>query len=569
MKKFGMRKTTTRVAIAAGLVTVLLAALMALALSRMNALTRDIDGMAASRVPKIVNSSRAVETLLQNARQMRNTLVFDDESEIRSELADLQRNELMLSEALAALERLSTNETEANLFKSIAAARAAYEPLEKEFIAKVQKGDYSTAKDLMLTRVRQAQLKYADELSSFIEFQTAAIEAETKAAHEAQQRATLVMLPLTVVAVLIAIIATVFIIRGIRRQFGENSYAARVVQAIAAGDLTREVERREGDDAVILAAMGRMRDDLESAVAAIRGSAEAVGTASRQIAAGNSELSTRTEEQASSLEETAASMEELASTVKQNADNAAHANELAHNASARAERGGEEVSRVVATMAEISRSSARIADIIGVIDGIAFQTNILALNAAVEAARAGEQGRGFGVVASEVRALAHRSAEAAKEIKDLIGSSVDRVDAGTKQVEQAGTTIQALVADVKQVGDLMRSIAEASAEQSRGVQQVNKTITEMDKVVQHNASAVQESASAAEAMRAQADMLLAAVSRFELRSGAGAAVAQTAIAMREAPAAPAKAKLADPKHSVALAMGNDAGLLAGDEWRQF
>jgi methyl-accepting chemotaxis protein len=258
-------------------------------------------------------------------------------------------------------------------------------------------------------------------------------------------------------------------------------------------------------------------------------------------------------------------MEELAATVKRNADNAAHADQIAHSATERAEIGGAEVARLVETMSEISRDAGRIVDIISVIDGIAFQTNILALNAAVEAARAGEQGRGFAVVASEVRALAHRSAEAAKEIKSLIGSSVGRVEAGTRQVEKAGAAIGTLVADVKQVGDLMRSIAEASAEQSRGVSQVNRTITDMDRVVQQNAALVEESATAAESMRAQAEMLIEAVSRFELGEPAKAAEEPT----DPAPIAPSvpQAQPRDSKHSLALALGRTPVAL-GDEWQE-
>jgi methyl-accepting chemotaxis protein len=259
-------------------------------------------------------------------------------------------------------------------------------------------------------------------------------------------------------------------------------------------------------------------------------------------------------------------MEQLASTVKQNADNARQADELARNASKRAEQGGAEVVRVVSTMTEISESAKKITDIVSVIDSIAFQTNILALNAAVEAARAGEQGRGFAVVASEVRSLAQRSAGAAKEIKDLIGNSVQKVANGTQLVEQAGDTIQALVVDVKRVSELMASIAEASAEQSRGVQQVNKTVTEMDKVVQQNASAVQESAAAAEGMRQQAEALVKAVGAFRLSTDdrrqesplahAVPAAASRSAAMTVARAAPVRARATQP-------------VAAGDDWEEF
>jgi methyl-accepting chemotaxis protein len=258
-------------------------------------------------------------------------------------------------------------------------------------------------------------------------------------------------------------------------------------------------------------------------------------------------------------------MEELASTVKQNADNAQRADDLARNASKRAQLGGSEVVQVVVTMNEISDSAAKIADIISVIDAIAFQTNILALNAAVEAARAGDQGRGFAVVAAEVRSLAQRSAQAAKEIKALIGESVAKAKVGTDLVEQAGDTIQALVIDVKQVSELMGSIAEASAEQSRGVQQVNKTVTEMDKVVQQNAAAVQQAASAAEAMRRQAEALVKAVSTFRVNEGA----AQPAPAHKPLPSRSA-AVLTQAKASHTLPAKNPAVATGpGDDWEEF
>jgi methyl-accepting chemotaxis protein len=347
--------------------------------------------------------------------------------------------------------------------------------------------------------------------------------------------------------------------------------AVKFAERIAQGDLTAEVSARTNDEAgQLLKALEAMKGSLGEVVLQVRSSAEAVVTASSQVAAGTTDLSQRTEEQASSLEQTAASMEELASTVRQNADNAQQADGLARSAAKRAEQGGAEVVRVVTTMGDISDSAKRIADIISVIDAIAFQTNILALNAAVEAARAGEQGRGFAVVASEVRSLAQRSAQAAKEIKDLIGTSVDKVEAGTRLVEQAGDTIQALVIDVKRVSDLMGSIAEASAEQSRGVQQVNKTVTEMDKVVQQNASAVQESAAAAEGMRQQAQTLVLAVSAFRLASD------QRAPSMPEARRARVESHRREPTldapRNVLLGKSRKAAPVAASragEWEEF
>ena len=350
--------------------------------------------------------------------------------------------------------------------------------------------------------------------------------------------------------------------------------AGGYAERIAGGDLTAEIHGTSRDEAgQLLEALARMNAGLSEVVSQVRTSAESVVKASDDVAAGTTDLSQRTEEQASSLEETAASMEQLSGTVRQNADNAREADELALNASKRAEQGGREVARVVATMSEISDGAKRISDIISVIDGIAFQTNILALNAAVEAARAGEQGRGFAVVAAEVRSLAQRSADAAKEIKALIGASVAEVDNGTKLVDQAGATISELVGDVKRVSGLMRSIAEASAEQSRGVQQVNKTVTEMDRVVQQNAAAVQASAASADAMRRQAEALLRAVSTFRIGHGspATALAARVSLAQasaHEAPLAAPQPVARAPKRAPA-APPPAPGKESSDDWEEF
>ncbi|GGI52910.1 methyl-accepting chemotaxis protein [Oxalicibacterium solurbis] len=311
------------------------------------------------------------------------------------------------------------------------------------------------------------------------------------------------------------------IARGMLRQLGgEPDYAASVASSIAAGDLTVDVQLRKGDSGSLLFAMRGMRDSLARIVSEVRSGTDTIATASGQIASGNLDLSSRTEEQASSLEETASSMEELTSTVKQNVDNAKQANQLAATASEVAAKGGTVMTEVVETMRSINDSSKKIVDIIGVIDGIAFQTNILALNAAVEAARAGEQGRGFAVVASEVRSLAQRSAAAAKEIKALIGDSVGKVDAGTALVDQAGETMRDVVDSIGRVTLMMGDITTASQEQSAGIEEVNQAIGQMDQVTQQNAALVEEAAAAAASLQDQADKLAQIVSIFRLNASA-------------------------------------------------
>jgi methyl-accepting chemotaxis protein len=305
-----------------------------------------------------------------------------------------------------------------------------------------------------------------------------------------------------------------------RQTTGSLRQAVSVAEAVATGDLSHQVEASGQDEvAQVLRALGRMTHSLSQVVAVVRGNAEQVATASAQIAQGNHDLSSRTEEQASSLQQTAASMDELGSTVSQNADNARQANQLAQGASNVAARGGQAVGEVVATMHQISASAKQIADIIGTIDGIAFQTNILALNAAVEAARAGEQGRGFAVVAAEVRSLAQRSAAAAREIKGLITTSVERVEQGRTQVDRAGATMEEIVSAIKRVSDIMGEISTASVEQSSGVSQVGQAMSQMDQATQQNAALVEQSAAAAESLRGQALELQRAVSSFRLSQG--------------------------------------------------
>jgi aerotaxis receptor len=351
-----------------------------------------------------------------------------------------------------------------------------------------------------------------------------------------------------------------------------------LAQSLASDRVEKLEGAATGEMRVLLASLQQAQRQLSHIVANVRDCAEAVGSAAQQIASGNADLSSRTEEQASSLQETASSMEELTQTVKQSAENARQANQLAAGASEVARKGGEMVAEVVATMEGISQSSKKIADIIGVIDGIAFQTNILALNAAVEAARAGEQGRGFAVVAAEVRNLAQRSAAAAKEIKALIEDSVGRIEHGGAVVERAGETISELVGAVKRVTDLMGEIAAASQEQSSGIEQVNQAVAQMDQVTQQNAALVEEAAAAAESLQEQARQLLEAVGAFRLeRSGAApGSVKQPAMPPRAASVTPlaAKRKPATATGPVQAAAAPRARRLAsggraGEDWQEF
>jgi methyl-accepting chemotaxis protein len=348
---------------------------------------------------------------------------------------------------------------------------------------------------------------------------------------------------LGVIGVLAGVGLAIWITGSITRPLNE---AVAVARQVAQGDLTTRIDPVTTDETgQLLQALKEMNDSLARTVGEVRNSTETIATASGEIASGNLDLSSRTEAQASSLEETASSMEELTQTVKQNADNARQANQLVVSASDVAVKGGQVVGQVVETMGSIKESSRKIVDIIGVIDSIAFQTNILALNAAVEAARAGEQGRGFAVVATEVRNLAQRSAGAAKEIKALIGDSVEKVDAGSKLVDEAGETMNEIVTSVKQVADIMSEITAASQEQSSGIEQVNQAIGQMDEMTQQNAALVEEAAAAAQSMQDQAGSLSLAVSVFKL-SGNGSAAIQ---AMR-VPSSPVKPA---PAHKLAVA----------------
>jgi methyl-accepting chemotaxis protein len=421
----------------------------------------------------------------------------------------------------------------------------------------------------------QSVIKNLDEL---VQIEKRLAQEGYESAARASRAATVLLIIILVVAALASMAAALLMSRAIVRPL---QVAIRAAQRVAQGDLATPIQVRGTDETGdLLRALEEMARSLRQLVGEVAGGAHMVADTSAQIAQGNLDLSQRTEEQASTLEETASSMEELTSTVSLNAQNARQASQLAVGASDIARKGGEVVGQVVSTMTGISQSSRKIADIISVIDGIAFQTNILALNAAVEAARAGEQGRGFAVVAAEVRNLAQRSAAAAKEIKSLIGESVDKVDAGARLVDAAGQTMQEIVASVKKVSDLIAEIAAASEEQDAGIQQVNTAVTQMDQVVQQNASLVEEATAATESMKGQAGSLLQMVARFKIAEGETATTLQPVMPREPAPAPaaqpvpqPIRVKASDRKAPVAFpaVLGAPPAKAKGanGDWKEF
>jgi methyl-accepting chemotaxis protein len=385
---------------------------------------------------------------------------------------------------------------------------------DKTFIPAVLRGERAQAQALMRGSMYQKYEEHRAAIDEVVAMATQRNKDDEQAAADIITRVTVFLAALGVGIVLLASLCSWGIARGITQPM---AVALRVAEGIAAGELNHTIRVTSRDETGrLMQAMQTMREKLQQIVGDIRAASSRVSTAASEIVQGNSDLSQRTQEQASALEKTASSMEQMTSTVKQNADNARQANQLAASTSTQAEEGGKVVSKAVAAMADIGQSSKKIADITSVIDGIAFQTNLLALNAAVEAARAGEQGRGFAVVAAEVRKLAQRSAEAAKDIKTLIVDSVDRVEGGTRLVDESGKVLGEIVTAVKKVSDIVAEIAAASQEQSAGIEQVNKAVMQMDEMTQQNAALVEEAAAASEAVDAQAQTLQQLMEFFEV-----------------------------------------------------
>ncbi|RYF07540.1 MAG: HAMP domain-containing protein [Comamonadaceae bacterium] len=434
------------------------------------------------------------------------------------ETADATR---MSTEQQNQIESLLETPEEKAIFANLSQARQQYIAARDAVSKAKADGQADEADRLFSTAFQPAGVRYLDSLHALLEHQRSGINTAAANIRSGYERGSVQLLALGTAALLAAIVLAVVITRSITRPLNR---AVSVAETVAGGDLTMHVGSQAQDETgQLLRALDAMGGQLRNTVGQVRHGADSIALASSEIASGNLDLSSRTEEQASALQQTAASMEQMTATVRQNADNAQQANQLAKSASDMAVRGGQVVGNVVTTMGGIHAASRKIVDIIGVIDSIAFQTNILALNAAVEAARAGEQGRGFAVVASEVRTLAQRSATAAKEIKGLIDDSVQQVDAGNRLVEEAGSVIRDVVAGVRRVTDIVGEISAASQEQTSGLEQVNQAITQMDQVTQQNAALVEEAAAATGSLESQAAQLVQAVAVFRLHPGANGA----------------------------------------------
>ncbi|NGZ85821.1 methyl-accepting chemotaxis protein [Duganella aceris] len=511
-------KIGSRLIAAFGIVLLMLAVVATVGVSRMAAIQAAmVDITKGNNVESGLASDMRV-SVDDRMIALRNIVLLDDAAQMREQVERVRVQAQNYADAekqlRATFAAYGIQDDESKLLADIQQQSALAQPLIERIQSLGLENNNAAASKVLMGELRAVQRKWQAGLAALSASEKKQNEEATIAADATYVFARNLMLGMSAAAVVFGVALALVITRSITRPINR---AVAIAQTVAAGDLTSRIEVHGKDEtSMLLTALRSMNASLAQIVGQVRAGTDTMSTASQEIAAGNLDLSSRTEEQASSLEETASSMEEMTSTVKQNADNARQANSLAASASEIAGKGGAVIADVVGTMGAIQESSKKIVEIIGVIDGIAFQTNILALNAAVEAARAGEQGRGFAVVATEVRNLAHRSAAAAKEIKTLIGDSVAKVESGTQLVDQAGTTMSEVVDSVRRVSDIISEITAASREQSMGIEQINQAIMQMDSVTQQNAALVEESAAAAESLQGQATQLAEVVGRFVL-----------------------------------------------------
>ncbi len=512
-------RLSTRLFLAFGAIVGLSVLASALALFQLREVQTNLDEIVKDNNVKLQMGVRMNDAVSEVNRSMRSMMLVYDPFKRGLERQKILAARTRYDESLATLEAMPTTEAGAAKLKAVTDARSVARPLNDKVITLATAAEVGEAINLLVGEGGKASDLWQAAIVDYINFQQQQNEGQYQEAQQAYATARNVLIGFALVSLALAAGLATLVVRGIVSELGaEPSEVAAALQAVADSDLSRRIPVRAGDQHSVMASLSRMQGSLTGVVSSVRGNAESVATASAQIAQGNADLSQRTEEQASALQQTAATMEQLGTTVRSNADNARQANQLAQGASDVAGRGGEVVGRVVDTMKSINDSSKKIADIISVIDGIAFQTNILALNAAVEAARAGEQGRGFAVVASEVRNLAQRSAGAAKEIKTLIGTSVERVEQGSALVAQAGTTMNELVGSIRRVTDIMAEITVASDQQASGVAEVGEAVRAMDQATQQNAALVEEVAAAASSLRQQAQELVQGMAVFQSAS---------------------------------------------------
>jgi len=563
-------KVSSRLYLGFGLTLVLLLGIALFSYSRLSVLNDDVDFLVNDRYAKTVLVDSIADNINLIARAVRNVALSVDETITSQELARIKTAQEQNTATLQKLGDIVASEKGKGLLAVLKQSSVEYYVEQENLLTLLAKGNIDDAKRLIFGAMRSKQVAMFVSLKQLSDYQRTLMNDTVTQSQETYRHASLLLIIVSAAAFALSLIAALLITRSIIRQLGgEPDYAMSIASDIASGNLARSITIRQGDQTSLIVSIRVMRNRLAEIVGQVRAGTDTIATASSQIASGNLDLSTRTEQQASSLEETASAMEELTSTVKQNADNARQANQLAVSASEVAIAGGNVVSQVVETMGSINASSKKIVDIISVIDGIAFQTNILALNAAVEAARAGEQGRGFAVVATEVRNLAQRSASAAKEIKSLIDSSVTQVDIGSKLVAQAGSTMEDVVNSVKRVTDIVGEITSASQEQSDGIEQINLAITQMDEVTQQNAALVEEGAAAAQSLQEQASKLSKVVSIFKLDPKKTESQAQVLAAnqpIRDITPKPPKLQTATStkKSAPSIAQGDDS-----NSWEQF